>query len=157
MSIDENATTRAVVTVLNGCIETCTDGEKGYASAAADVRDVGLKAYFQRKAEERADFVLALQEAVGKLSAVPENEGSVAGALHRGLVGARKALEGRSDHLLLEECLRGELAAHEAYTKAIASACLDAESSTIRALLVHQHDALERSVAELRRRLTKPE
>lgn len=155
MSSDEtdSRSTRAAVTVLNGCIETCTDGEKGYATAAADVRDVGLKSYFQGKSEERADFVVALQEAISALSAVPENEGSTAGALHRGFVGIRKALEGRSDALVLEECLRGEKAALAAYEKAIAHASLDVASSTLRALLVHQRDAITRSVAELQHRL----
>ena len=150
---DSRSTARAAVTVLNGCIETCTDGEKGYATAAADVRDVGLKAYFQGKSEERADFVVALQETISALAAVPENEGSTAGVLHRGFVGLRKALEGRSDALVLEECLRGEKTALAAYEKAIAHASLDVASSTLRALLVHQRDAIHRSVAELQHRL----
>jgi uncharacterized protein (TIGR02284 family) len=155
MTADESGKSKRgeIVTALNSCIETCTDGEKGYAIAAADVRDLGLKAYFQGKAEERADFVVALQEAVAALEATPENEGSAAGALHRGLVGVRKAIEGRSDKLLVEECLRGEVAALAKYDAALGHVSENDEPTTLRALLVHQQEILGKSIAELRRRL----
>lgn len=143
----------AIVAVLSACIETCTDGEKGFSLAAADVRDIELKAYLLGKAEERADFVMALQEAVQALGRFPENEGTVKGAVHRGIVAVRKVIEGRSDDLVLQECLRGEIAALHAYDLAIRRTPLDGMPSTVRGLIVHQYTAHERCVADLRHRL----
>lgn len=144
-----------IVSVLSTCIETSTDGEKGYALAAADVRDVTLKAYFRGKGEERADFVLAAQEAVKDLGRVPENEGSTKGAVHRGLVGLRKVVEGRSDRLIVEECLRGEIAAATVYDALVRKAPLDGMPATVRALVIHQYRAVQSAIVELRQKLGK--
>lgn len=144
-----------IVSVLSACIETSTDGEKGYALAAADVRDVTLKAYFRGKGEERADFVLAAQDAVKDLGRIPENEGSARGAVHRGLVGLRKVVEGRSDRLIVEECLRGEIAAATVYEALVRKAPLDGMPATVRALVIHQYRAVQKAIVELRQKLGK--
>ena len=142
-----------IVAFLSVCIQTCTDGEKGFALAAADVRAPSLKAYFQGKFQERADFVLALQESVDAQGRFAENEGSTGGALHRGLVEARKVVEGSSDELVLQECLRGELAALEAYDAARARTPLDSLPPALRAQYTRQRKSIEGTVEYLRRRL----
>lgn len=144
-----------IVSVLCTCIETSTDGEKGYGLAAADVRDVTLKAYFRAKEDERADFVLAAQDAVKDLGRVPENEGTAKGAVHRGFVGLRKVVEGRSDRLIVEECLRGEISAATVYETLVRKAPLDAMPATVRALVIHQYRAVQNAIVELRQRLGK--
>ena len=108
---EDAESTREIVRALNRCIETCTDGEKGYGTAAADVRDPELKALFLERARQRSEFVLALQDAVLKLGATPENEGTFRGPLHRGWMSYRRAIEGHDDHATMQGCAYGERAA----------------------------------------------
>ena len=99
---------KAIARALNLCIEACTDGRKGYAVAAVDARDVDLKRFLQRTSFERAEFVTQLQQALRSLGGVPENHGSARGALHRGWLDVRIAVEGRSDAVVMEECALGD-------------------------------------------------
>lgn len=140
---------------LNNCIETCTDGEKGYASAAADVRDPALKAVFHAYGMQRAGFVLALQAAIGKLGGVPESEGTVKGAAHRGFMGVRMALEGRPDSALVGECERGERAALLAYDRGFKRTPLDTLPKDIRATLIEQRAAIKTAHDDILRRLAQ--
>lgn len=145
------STRSEIVAILSACIETCTDGGRGFAFAAAEVRAPSLKAYFQGKFEERADFVLALQKSVEE--SYSEIEGSAVGALHRGLVEVRKLVERRSDELVLQECLRGELAALKAYDAACARVPFDSLPPALRIQYTSQRKAIEGTVDYLRRRL----
>jgi uncharacterized protein (TIGR02284 family) len=113
-----------IVFALNTCIEACTDGEKGYALAAADVRDPELKEICLERAVARAHFVAALQQAVEELGGFPENQGSAMGTAHRGWVSVRKLVEGRSDRMIAEECERAEHLGLNAYQVALRHAPL---------------------------------
>ena len=144
---------REVARALNRCIEIFTDGEKGYAAAAADVRAPGLKAAFQEKAAERAAFVQELQAEVQKLGAYPENEGTATGTAHRGWVDLRLALEGRSDRIVVEECVRGEAAALDAFEKALGRTQLDVLPDELRALVHRQYAAILLGLDQARQRL----
>lgn len=144
-----------VFQVLNTCIETCTDGEKGYAIAAADVRTPALKSAFRGYEMQRADFVLALQAELEKLGAMPESKGTVRGAAHRGFIGVRMALEGRPESVILGECERGERAALKAYDRAFERSPLDALPKDIRAMLIHQRAAIKAGHDDMLRRLAQ--
>lgn len=141
--------------LLNTCIETCTDGEKGYASAAADVRDAALKAIFHAYSMQRADFVLALQAAIEKLGAIPVSEGTLRGAAHRGFMGVRMAIEGRPDSAIIGECERGERAALSAYDHACERTPLDQIPKDIRATLIDQRAAIKVAHDDILRRLAQ--
>jgi uncharacterized protein (TIGR02284 family) len=141
--------TPKVIRTLNACIEVCIDGEKGYAIAAANVRDEMLKSLFHKYASQREDFVRALQRAIEALGGFAENEGSTKGAVHRGLTGARIALEGRHDMVILGECERGELGAMAAYDRAFAKAPLDAMPVEVRDLLREQRASIEAAYEEI--------
>lgn len=134
---------RRAIRALNACIEISTDGEKGYASAAADVRDRVLKALFMQYAKQRAEFVIALQDAIHLLGGSPENEGTLRGALHRGFLDARRALEGKGDRLVLIECERGERAALVAYERAFREVTLGGGSPSVLHLLGEQTAAIK--------------
>lgn len=151
MNANEPTDLKEVVFALNTCIEACTDGEKGYALAAADVRSPTLKELFLARSLERADFVTALQKAARDLDAVPENQGSPGGTLHRGWVGLRKILEGPNDQLILEEIVRGEEAARIAYQEALCHATSGKLSPTIASLLKAQNDAIAEAISDLRK------
>jgi uncharacterized protein (TIGR02284 family) len=60
----QKMTASQIAETLNGLIEICIDGEKGFAEAAADVRDPELKSFLQARSQERAGFVAALQSEV---------------------------------------------------------------------------------------------
>ena len=143
-----------IVIALNECIETCIDGEKGYAIAAADARDPGLRTVFQRRSKERADFVLALQAAIQALGSFAENEGTARAPLHRGWIDLRLALEGRTDRVILEECRRGEQAALNAYEKALRRAPLATLPQELRKLVQEQYASIEAALEDTKTRLT---
>lgn len=134
---------RKAIKALNACIEISTDGEKGYASAAADVRDRVLKALFMQYSRQRAEFVIALQDSIRELGGFPENEGTLRGALHRGFLDARRALEGGEDRLVVVECERGERAALAAYDRAFQEIPLGDHTPSALHLLVAQRATIK--------------
>jgi uncharacterized protein (TIGR02284 family) len=145
--------TGKVIEMLNRLIQTCTDGEKGYAIAAADVREPNLKGLLFGYAKQRADFVAELQDAIAARGSLPENEGTARGTLHRGWVDVRLAVEGRTDAAVLEECLRGENAAKKSYEAAIASLSLDLLPSDVRRIVALQYTAVVQAGGEIAQRL----
>jgi uncharacterized protein (TIGR02284 family) len=108
-----------VISTLNGLIETCRDGQEGFRTAAEGVKSAELRGLFHGYAQQRADFVGALQAEVRRLGGDPEQTGSLAASLHRGWMGLRAALEGDDDRAVVAECERGEGVALEAYRAAL--------------------------------------
>lgn len=144
------ATQPDVVFALNDCIETCTDAERGYAAASADVRDVELKRLFHDRSRQRTEFAIALQAAIRAIGAMPENQGTVKGAAHRAWMGMRRAVD-RSDRIILEECIRGEKASLETFQRAFERAPLGEMPEQAGALVKAQHAAIENAFADLQR------
>src|SRR6516162_5770950 len=97
-----------VVTVLNGLIETCKDGEEGYRTAARCVNNSDLKVLFTSYAEQRAHFAVELQAEVRRLGADPEKTGTLVGALHRGWTNLKSIVVGADEAAIVAECERGE-------------------------------------------------
>jgi uncharacterized protein (TIGR02284 family) len=149
-----HADPKAIIYVLNKCIETCSDGERGYGVAAANVREPWLKTLFQRRSTERADFVVGLQFAIEKLGAFPENEGTAKGLVHRAWMDARLVLQGRADLWIVEECVRGEEAALKAYDESFSRTALEAMPAHLRTMLQLQYEAIQAGLNEARRQLT---
>ncbi len=143
------------IRALNACIETCVDGQKGYGSAAADVRDPALKALCEESAHQRGTFVVALQAAVRQLGGLPENEGTFRGPLHRSWMSLRRAVQVHDDTVVLEGCAEGEKAAIAAY-EAADRAVLSPAPVEVRALIQAQYAAIQRAHADLRARLAPP-
>ena len=107
------------ISVLNGLIETCRDGQYGFQEAAEYVTRPDLKEFFNATALERARFVGELQQEVRSLGAEPDNEGSTAGTLHRAWIDIKGTLTGKDDENILAECERGEDSAVETYKDAL--------------------------------------
>ena len=107
-------------TTLNHLIETLNDGKLGFATAAEDTQRPELKNLFQQFASERSAFSAQLQEQVQKLGEESEENGSVAGDLHRGWINLKAAVSSREDLAILEECERGEDSALSTYREALA-------------------------------------
>lgn len=150
----QRADVGSLVFALNTCVEICTDAEKGYGAAAADVRDPDLKAFFLQRAQERSESVLALQEEIRKLGGFSENQGTALGTAHRGWTGLRLALEGRNDRFIVEEWVRGEEAALAGFNHAFRHAPLSELPLETRGLVLQLYGSIQASLDEARRRLT---
>lgn len=110
-----------VAGILNGLIETCRDGQEGFKEAAENLKSQDLKKLFREEGQQRAQFVIDLQQQVRDLGGNPENSGSTAGALHRAWIGIKGSLIGRDDKTILSEAERGEDSAVSAYEDALRS------------------------------------
>lgn len=108
-----------VVECLNDLIETCRDGQEGFREAAEGVESSEAKSLFIEYSQQRARFVGELQALVRELGGDAANEGSVAGALHRGWIDLKAAISGKDEHSILVECERGEDAAKAEYKEAL--------------------------------------
>lgn len=96
------------VTTLNTLIATLFDSIDGYEKSAGDVRDPGIAAKFNSRAEERRRAVRDLQEAVRGLGGDPEDEGSLAGSAHRMFLNLKQTVTGTDDQAVINEVERGE-------------------------------------------------
>lgn len=109
------------VSVIEKLIETCRDGQKGYADAAEHVKRPDLKGYFQQQSAERGRFAQELERELSSLGKQDKRpSGSVAGALHRTWIDAKANLGG-GDKTILESVEQGEDSAKKAYEEAISA------------------------------------
>jgi uncharacterized protein (TIGR02284 family) len=138
---------RRFTATLNALIETCKDSEKGYHDAASDLRESPLKSLFNRFSSQRARFVSALQRAITEVGGFAANSGTVGGALRRGWLDLKAALEGGDARLLLVECERNEVVTEAIYEAAMREVLPD----PVRALLERQYAAIKEAHRELRR------
>ena len=110
---------KEAISVLNTLIETCENGQKGFATAADAVKDVRYKDLLRRNSEQRGRFASELQSEVLSLGGKPAESGSTAGALHRGWIELRTAITSKDEKAVLSECERGEDHAVKAYRDAL--------------------------------------
>lgn len=113
------ASTKDYISVLNGLIETCKDGEEGFRKAAEGVTRSDLRSLFNEYSRERGQFASELQVEVARIGGDPEKSGSVSGAMHRGWLDIKSAVSGKDDHAILEEAERGEDVAVKSYQDAL--------------------------------------
>ena len=141
-----------IALALNPCIEACSDGEKGYAAAAADAASTDLKILLQGYSDQRAAFVLQLQQLMRSHGAFPESHGSISGTMHRGWVDVRLALGGRNDFVVLEECARGDRAALHTYERAL-SGKLEQMPHEMRMVVQGQYGSIRAGLDEIEGRM----
>ena len=106
------------VKTLNELIETLKDGQNGFKSAAADVKDMRVKSVFTELASERTRLAGELQTHVSRLGGAPEKTGSASAAIHRGWINLKSALGG-GEKSILDEAERGEDLAVKSFEKAL--------------------------------------
>ncbi len=145
--------TRAIA-AINACIEACTDGQKAYAIAAANVRAPAIKTLYQSYSDQRAAFALALQDAVRKLGGFPENQGTVRGAARRRIMEMRRGVEfTHDDRVVIQECIRDEQASLRAYETAFRTAPREGLPGDVGQMLDAQYEAILTSIGESKNRL----
>ena len=108
-----------VPALLNGLIEVCLDGERGYLTAASDVDNTELAGIFRQYGEQRAKFVKELSAEVVRLGGEPVGHGSVTGAVHRGWINVKSALTGSGAEAAIGACETGEDSAAAAFEQAV--------------------------------------
>ena len=103
-------------------VETLKDGERGFATAAEQLRD-GDRAEWaealQRFSEQRAGFHREIVDLGEDYGDDVEESGTVAAALHRGWISLKDALSGGDAGSVLEAALTGEDHAVSEYEKAL--------------------------------------
>ena len=118
-TLDPTADTADTVT-LNTLIGTLIDSIQGYQKAAADTSNARFAEMFNARAQERQQVLTTLQAAVARLGGNPEDDGTTAGAIHRGWINLKEAVLGNDDEAIVNEVERGE-----DYLKAKFKAALD--------------------------------
>ncbi|HWU82199.1 MAG TPA: PA2169 family four-helix-bundle protein, partial [Methylophilaceae bacterium] len=76
-------TNEDIINNLNDLIETCKDGEEGFRTCAADIRNVELKQFFIARAVDCAASAEELQQIFIEYDGDPETKSTIAGAMHR--------------------------------------------------------------------------
>lgn len=107
-----------VISILNGLIETCKDGQEDFKLAAEGSDRSDLKSLLYEYSQQRAQFAGELQTLVQTLGGDPEKSGSVTGAIHRGWINVKTAVLGNEEAAVLNECERGEDSAKNTYKAA---------------------------------------
>lgn len=136
--------------VLNELLMANKDAEQGFQTAADVVAVPELVELFEGYALQRGKFVLELQERIRTLRGTPAKSGSPAGALHRGWLGLKAAVESNETHAILAECERGEDMSIKLYGAALKDRDLDQQSRTLIQQQYEQVQAAHDRVRQLR-------
>jgi len=127
--------------VARELVETLTDGERGFATAAERLRDSDRFEWavtLERFSEQRADFRREIVALGHKYDDDVDASGTAAAALHRGWISLKDALTGDDVGRVLAAAGTGEDDAVSEYEKA-----LDQDlSSGFRELVTRQHAAV---------------
>ncbi len=133
-----------VISVLNGLIETCKDGEYGFKTAADGLQDVQIKSLFQQYSRQRGDMSRELQLEVRRLGGDPDKSGSVAGAAHRGWINIKSVVTGKDDGSIVAEAERGEDSAKRMYEAAFKEALPVQTAALVREQSLKVHNTHDR-------------
>jgi uncharacterized protein (TIGR02284 family) len=113
MAYDSDTATRSGAdatdtTALNTLIGTLIDSIDGYQKAAADTKNSRYAEMFNARARERQEVLTKLQAAVARLGGNPEDDGTTAGAVHRGWINLKEAVLGQDDEAIVNSVESGE-------------------------------------------------
>lgn len=103
--------TDTTAAVLEDLIETLEDGRKGFEQAAERIEssdEPSIAIDLRRFSQERAEFSVELREVATRYGFEIDEEGSMAGSLHRGWLSLKDALTGDDPKAVLEAAETGE-------------------------------------------------
>ncbi|MCT2560009.1 PA2169 family four-helix-bundle protein [Tsuneonella sp. YG55] len=115
---------------LNTLIGTLIDSINGYTKAAEDTENTRFAEIFRARATERQAAVAKLQAAVAALGGNPEDDGTTAGAMHRGWINLKEAVLGRDDEAIVNSVESGEDYLKEKFEAALEHKDLPVEART---------------------------
>lgn len=140
----------ATLLVLNELLMANKDAEQGYQSAADAVAVPELVELFEGYALQRGKFIVELRDRIRTLRGTPASTGTALGALHRGWLGLRAAIDSNETHALLAECERADALAAKLYGAALKEPNLDVQSRAIVQRQYEQVQAAHDRVRQLR-------
>lgn len=136
------------IKTLNNLITTLYDGENGYKEAAEEVKNTALATRFRQLAQQRYDFGHLIKPFITQFGGEVDKGGSAAASLHRVWMDLKTAVSGNDEEAVLNECIRGEESAVQAYAEALEGATL---TGAPRAEVKRQMDIITTTVADLRK------
>lgn len=127
--------------VTKDLVQTCKDGEEGFAKAAAKLAESGrddLAGQFREFSEQRGQFASELEGLAASYGDDADKSGSVAAAIHRGWMTVKDKISGSDVDGVLDVAEQGEDHATSEYAKA-----LDQDiSAGLRAVITRQQTAV---------------
>ncbi len=133
------------MSVIEDLVETLEDGRKGFREAAEKLREDGhtqLAEQMSEFSDQRARFSNELRELARSAGEELDEEGSAAGALHRGWIDLKAALTGDDPHAILAAAEAGEDHAVDEYEDALED---DGLSGEFRDLVAKQAEQVRRT------------
>lgn len=128
---------------LNDLIEKAYDAEKGFKKVSEHVDNPRLKTFFTEKARERSGYINELTSSLRQQGMeVTEDDGSMAGSLHRAWIDTKAFFSMDNDESMLEEVRNGEKAALNDYNDILNNCELN---PTTRDILLKQKTAIQAS------------
>jgi uncharacterized protein (TIGR02284 family) len=113
--------TDKVISILNGLIQTCRDGQEGFRLAAEKIENSEFRRLFNIFSQQRAQFAKELQAEVHRLGGEAEENGTLTGWFHRGLISLEAAVTEGDQGWILGNCQSGDEAAVNKYQEALAA------------------------------------
>lgn len=112
------------IKVLRSIYRIVEAGEKGFATAAANVPDPALKFLFKRYAQQRARFKDEIMAEITRLGQTVRPRASIPGMIHRGRIAIFAEMSignALQEKVVLKEAVIGERVAVRAYERALAA------------------------------------
>ena len=133
------------VDILNELIETCRDGEKGFADAVGHVESPAIRSFLEEQSRIRSRFADQLQQEVRAMGGSPEEAGSTGGAVRRAWMDLKSAVGG-GDRAILSSCEAGEDSAVAQYRWALEKLLPE----NTRSVVALQYESIERTHERIR-------
>lgn len=138
--------TEKVSNKLNELLEKNYDAEKGYLNAADNVDIARLKIFFKNRASERSQFAKELRTEILSYGQIPEDNGSVKGAMHRNWMSLKSLFSSNDEEAILEEALRGEKASLNEYDEILTEGAF---APSTRKMLENQKQRIQSAINSL--------
>lgn len=122
-------------------IEKNEDSVMGFEKAAENAKEIGIKKYFEQRAEKRKVFVKTLHNATPALQTGDrEIEGSVKGTMHRAWMDTKAFFSEDNDEAMLEESVRGDKSAISEYNEILTDSMVP---HRLREIIREQRDEIQ--------------
>lgn len=125
---------------IKAIIEKNEDSVKGFEKASENAKEIGIKAYFEKRADQRRLFVKTLHNAVPELKTQNADDGTTKGSIHRTWMDVKAFFSGDNDEAMLEEAVRGDKSAISEYNEILAETMLP---HRVKEIIREQRDAIQ--------------
>lgn len=142
--------TKKITDTLNHLIAIAEDGKEGYKNAAKDVEDLSVKTVFEKYSNQRAMYIMRLQEQVNKLGASASDSGGPLGALHRTWMDMKSIFTSGDRNAIINACVTGEEAAVKNYQEALKDEPINGD---LKVMLTEQLAGIEHAIIEIKSKL----